>query len=346
MLPPNPPGLSVGILAFPGCMASEVLGIVDVVKVGMRVAASSASGPEVAVEVHVMSARPSLKLNVAGGALLHVGPARQCDVLIVPGFNTGADQREVNTLLAQLRPERDFIRGQFDAGTQLVSVCVGAFLLADAGILDGRRATTSWLHAALLRERHPGTEVADDLLVVRDRGVTTAAAFSAMYDVTLDLLREVLGDMAADWTAKIMLLDATRERQSPYVDERLLASAGTSFGATVQRWLRNNLHEPFDLGATAAQFSVSPRTLSRRFADDTGTTPLKYLHSQRMRRAKHLLSSTTQSISEVALRVGYKDGATFSQLFKRQVGLSPRDYRARFASKPSCAPETRESVAI
>ena len=332
--PPNPSALNVGILAFPGCMASEVLGIADVIQVGMRVAAATApSATADIVDVRVMTARPSLHLNVVGGAQLRVGPARTCDVLIVPGFNAGADEREIDHVLKELRPEQELIRARLEAGTQIVSVCVGAFLLAEAGVLDGRRATTSWLHAPLLRARNPKIHVTDEDLVVRDRGVTTAAAFSAMYDLTLHLLRDVLGERTADATANIMLLDATRERQSPYVDERLLANVGTSFGATVQRWLRNHLDEPFDLAITAAQFAVSPRTLSRRFAEDTGTTPLKYLHQQRMRRAKHLLSSTTQSIGEVAQKVGYRDAATFSQLFKRQVGLTPRDYRARFAPR-------------
>lgn len=332
--PSELPRLTIGILAYPGCMSSEVLGTADVLQVGARVAAGGSSLPGVEVDVRVVTARPSLRLRVATGAQLHVGPAVHCDVLVVPGFNAAADEREMDALLSGLRPERDFLREQFDAGTQLVSVCVGAFLLAEAGILDGRRATTSWLHAPLLRARHPQTEVVDDDLVVRDRGVTTAAAFSAMFDMTLDLLRELFGDRTADSTARIMLLDATREKQTPYVDERLLASAGTSFGATVQRWLRHNLDVPFDLGVTAAQFSVSPRTLSRKFADDTGTTPLKYVHGERMRRAKHLLSSTGQSVAEIAQRVGYRDAATFSQLFKRQVGLAPRDYRARFAARP------------
>ena len=324
------PRLRIGILAYPGCLPSEIFGVADVLAVGARVAAGSA-GDGIEVDVRVMTARPALRIHGPSGALLHVEPATECDLLIVPGFNAAADESELDSCLADLMPEQRFLRGEFDAGTQLVSICVGAFLLAGAGVLDGRRATTSWLHAPILRARHPQTIVVEGDLVVRDRGVTTAAAFSAMFDVTLHLLQEVFGATVAEQTARIMLLDGTRESQAPYVDERLLAPPGTSFGATVQRWLRNHLDEPFDLSRTAARFAVSPRTLSRRFADDTGTTPLKYLHSQRMRRAKHLLGSTSQSVTEVSRRVGYSDAATFSQLFKRHIGLTPRDYRAKFA---------------
>lgn len=331
----EPPQLRIGVLAYPGCMPSQVLGIADVLKVGLQVAAATLLGPTPDLDVRVMSARPSLRLDVAGGGQLLGGPASVCDVLVVPGFNAGADEREIDSTLTTLRLERDFLQERFRDGTQLVSVCLGAFLLADAGVLDGRRATTSWLHAPFLRRRHPGTTVVDDHMVVRDRGVTTAAAYSAMFDLALQLISDLYGRRVAERTAAIMLLDATRERQTPYVDEELLAATGTSFGAAVQRWLRSNLHQPFDLSLTAAEFAVSPRTLNRRFADDTGTTPLKYVHSQRMHRAKHLLSSTTQSVAEVAQRVGYRDAATFTQLFKKQVGLTPRDYRARFAPRKS-----------
>ena len=180
------PRLRIGILAYPGCLPSEIFGVADVLAVGARVAAGSA-GDGIEVDVRVMTARPALRIHGPSGALLHVEPATECDLLIVPGFNAAADESELDSCLADLMPEQRFLRGEFDAGTQLVSICVGAFLLAGAGVLDGRRATTSWLHAPILRARHPQTIVVEGDLVVRDRGVTTAAAFSAMFDVTLHL---------------------------------------------------------------------------------------------------------------------------------------------------------------
>lgn len=100
----------------------------------------------------------------------------------------------------------------------------------------------------------------------------------------------------------------------------------------MQRWLRHHRDEPFDLRRVAAEFSVSPRTLTRRFAAETGQSALRNLQSQRVRRAQHLLATTQQPVAEVARRVGYGDAATFSQLFRRTVGLSPRDYRADFGA--------------
>ncbi len=234
-----------------------------------------------------------------------------------------------------LRPEVDLIRSSFRSGTQLVSVCAGAFLLAEAGVLDGRRATTSWVHAPALRRAYPLVDVAEQQLVVHDRGVTTAAAFTSMFDVTLQLLRATLGERAAELTARIMLLDDARTDQTPYVDERLLAPRGASFGASVQRWLRSRLDQPFDLGETAAQFSVSSRTMSRNFLRDIGKSPLGFVQEERLRRAKQLLASTDQPVQEVARRVGYQDPSTFSQLFRTRVGVTPRVYRSRFTSTSS-----------
>jgi transcriptional regulator GlxA family with amidase domain len=324
----------VGVLAYPGCLAAEVFGVIDVVRVGTRVAGAGVNPTAPDIAVQVVTARKSLRLEVAAGAELRIAPRIDpLDVLVVPGFDSSVDEAEISDYLAHVGPEVEFIRSALGAGMQVVSICAGSFLVAEAGGLDGRRATTSWLHAPALRSRYPSIHVVESQLVVHDRGVSTTAAFSAMFDVTLQLLRATIGDHAAALTAKIMLLDEGRTDQTPYVDERLLAPAGNTFGSSVQRWLRGRLHLPFDLHETAAQFSVSPRTLGRRFVHDTGTTPLGFVQQERVRRARHLLTTTDQTVQQVARRVGYRDPSTFGQLFKERTGLSPREYRTRFAPR-------------
>jgi transcriptional regulator GlxA family with amidase domain len=322
----------IAILAYPGCFASEVFGVLDVLTIGRHVAAAGGASPA-DWGVEVVGVRPSPRVRASGGVTLGAGPPTGApDVVVVPGFELAGPATDVPGELARLAPEIAFVRSAHAQGAQVVSVCVGAFLLAEAGLLDGRRATTSWLFARDLAERSPTTEVVAEELVVRDGGVTTTAAFSAMYDFTLQLLAEQRGADVARRTARIALLDDARGSQTPYVDGELLPPAGNSFGAGVQRWLRHHLDEPFDLRRVAAEFSVSPRTLTRRFAAETGQSALRYLQSQRVRRAQHLLATTQQPVAEVARRVGYGDAATFSQLFRRTVGLSPRDYRAQFGA--------------
>jgi len=325
----------IAILAYPGCFASEVFGVLDVLTIGRHVAGGAdldARDPDV-VAVEVAGVRSSPRIETSGGVdLVAPAPSGPPDVVVVPGFEPRGARTDIDGVLAGLRPEIEFVRGAHEAGAQVVSVCVGAFLLAEAGLLDGRRATTSWVFARALAERSPTTELQVEELVVRDGGVTTTAAFSAMYDFTLQLLAEQRGADVARRTARVALLDDARGSQTPYVDGELLPPAGSSFGAGVQRWLRHHLDEPFDLRRVAAEFNVSPRTLTRRFAAETGQSALRYLQSQRVRRAQHLLTTTQQPVAEVARRVGYGDAATFSQLFRRTVGLAPRDYRAQFGA--------------
>jgi transcriptional regulator GlxA family with amidase domain len=216
------------------------------------------------------------------------------------------------------------------AGRAVVSICVGAFILGTAGALDGRRATTAWLFAEDLRSQVPAADVVSDEIVISDSGVTTTAAFSAMYDFVLDLIERHHGATVARRTARIALLDDSRTSQSPYVDERLLPPAGSSFARSVQRQLERHLDVPYDLSGLAEHFHVSPRTLLRHYKAETGEAPLAHLQRARVRHAQHLLETTTWTLGEVQRSVGYRDSGAFTALFRRYTGLAPRDYRSRF----------------
>jgi transcriptional regulator GlxA family with amidase domain len=212
----------------------------------------------------------------------------------------------------------------------VVSICVGAFILGAAGALHGRKATTAWLFAEDLRTQVPAAEVVSDELVVTDSGVTTTAAFTAMYDFVVDLIERHHGATVARRTARIALVDDTRTSQSPYVDEKLLAPAGASFARTVQRHLERNLNLPYDLSRLAEHFHLSTRTLLRHYKAETGEAPLAHLQRARVRYAQHLLETTTWTLGDVQRTVGYRDTGAFTALFHRYTGLRPRDYRARF----------------
>ena len=214
-------------------------------------------------------------------------------------------------------------------GVAVVPICVGAFLLGEAGLLDGRDSATSWLFADELARRHPSTRVRPEHLVVTDRGITTTAAFSAMYDFALGLVREHQGPEIARATARIALVDDARSTQTPYVDADVLPMTGDGFSRSVQRWLDQHLGDRYDLAAVSTAFNVSTRTMLRRFGDETGNWP-QLSRGSRVRRARHLLESTDKSISSIAAHVGYNDASTFARLFARNAGQGPRDYRQWF----------------
>lgn len=328
----GPGALRVGVLAYPGCFASEVFGVPDLLTMAEHVAGPEAPGYRVSI------VSPRRRVTASGGASLDVRPLREVDVLVVPGFEL-APATDLDATLGGLAPETAAIRALADSGAAVVSLCVGAFLLAEAGILDRRRATTSWLHAAELARRCPEADVCPEHLVVTDTGVTTTAAFSAMYDFALDLIRRHSGAQVARTTARVALLDDARTSQTPYVDPRLLPQPGSEFSQRVMRRLDQNLAERYDLAALAGAFRVSTRTLLRRFAEETGRSPLAHLQAARVRRARHLLETTDRTVAAVAAAVGYRDPGTFAALFARHTGHRPSTYRAFRRADRALAPK-------
>ncbi|KUJ65620.1 AraC family transcriptional regulator [Streptomyces albus subsp. albus] len=318
--------LRVGVLAYPGCFGSEVFGVPDLLAMATHVAAAHGS-PQPAYEASVIS--PRRRVTASGGSALDVSAVRPVDVLVVPGFEL-SPTLDLDATLANLGPEMASIRSQADAGTAVVSICVGAFLVAEAGLLAGREATTSWLFADRFARRYADVRLRPESLVVTDRGVTTTAAFSAMYDFALQLIRENDGPHVARSTARIALVDDARTTQAPYVDSGLIPTAGREFSLSVKRWLDQNLSARYDLSTLAHEFHVSTRTLLRRFGGETGETPLEYLQTARVRRARHLLETTDRTVAGIAADVGYRDPGAFSGIFARHTGRRPREYRAMF----------------
>lgn len=312
--------LRVGVLAYPGCFASEVFGVPDLLTMASHIAGRA--------EYSVSVVSPRRRVVASGGMALTVSPVRPVDVLVVPGFELSPGL-DVDATIGRLAPEIAAIRSH---GTPVVSICVGAFLLAKAGLLDGRKATTAWLFADDLARRCPSTDVLPDHLVVTDKGVTTTGAFSSMYDFALELIRKHSGPKVARTTARVALVDDARSTQTPYVDASLLPKPGKEFSHLVMRRLDQDLAAPYNLTALAGAFNVSTRTLLRRFADETDQSPLDYLQSSRVRRARHLLETTDRTVASIAAAVGYQDAGTFAALFAKHTGQRPRDYRASFGT--------------
>ncbi|MCZ4096987.1 helix-turn-helix domain-containing protein [Streptomyces sp. So13.3] len=318
--------LRVGVLAYPGCFASEVFGVPDLLTMATHVAAAQGS-LEPAYETSVVS--PRRRVIASGGSAIDVSAVRPVDVLIVPGFEL-SPTLDLDATLAGLGPEVAAIRSQAASGTAVVSICVGAFLVAEAGLLGGREATTSWLFADRFARRYADVRLRPERLVVTDRGVTTTAAFSAMYDFALHFIREHDGPRIARSTARIALVDDARSTQAPYVDPGLIPTVGREFSLSVKRWLDQNLSTRYDLPVLAREFHVSTRTMLRRFGDETGQTPLAYLHTVRVRRARQLLETTDRAVASIAADVGYRDPGAFGDIFARHTGRRPREYRVMF----------------
>ena len=252
-----------------------------------------------------------------------------CDLLVVPGFDLvpGAD---LDAILAGLTPELRLIRLLARGGGRLASACGGAFLLAEAAVLDGRRATTTWLFASAFARRYPSVHLEADRMIITDGPVTTAAAFSASHDLAMELIRRHVGEATARRTARVTLVPDNRTSQAPYIDP-VQRTPPDEFAEDVKRWLATRLADPYDLGRLAAAFHVSTRTVLRRFAHACDQSPLEHLQDLRVVRAKRVLEAGL-SVQDAMLTVGYSDPGTFRRLFTRRVGLTPAAYRRTFAS--------------
>jgi len=200
-----------------------------------------------------------------------IGPMPERGELVVPGFMC-VDPAIAADRVALLTAEVDYLKGL--AGAHVSAACGGTFLLAAAGLLDGHAATTSWLFAPELARRYPRIDVRATALIVRDGRFATAGAFSAAHDLALDLIRRHGGHPVARATSQVTLVSGSRHSQAPYVDDTLRPVTATTFVDDVQRWLRGHIADRYDLAVLAATFHVSTRTLLRRFASETGGSPL------------------------------------------------------------------------
>lgn len=326
----------IAILAFDGCMGMEVFGIADTLLLANRVAqAIDGAGRAPLFEVSVVSLEGAGVVAAGGIRIGTARPARRRpDLIIVPGMEI-SDRAGCLAPLARLGPEIGFLRRAFGKGTPVAAMCVGAFLLGEAGLLDARRATTSWLFAGELAQRFPGACIDPAAMLVEDGGVTTTGSFSSTFDLAMHLIGKAATPRVNRAVARMGLIDANRASQAPFIDARMLPPPVENFASRVMAWLEQRLDQPYDLQAIAAAFHVSARTLLRRFKDDAGTTPLAHLQQARIGKARLLLESTSHSVARVTEQVGYGDVATFGALFKRVVGESPAQYRRRFKTAPA-----------
>ncbi|MFJ2738520.1 GlxA family transcriptional regulator [Streptomyces sp. NPDC087440] len=224
----------------------------------------------------------------------------------------------------------DALRRAHAAGARMMSLCTGAFALAEAGLLDGRRATSHWVHSAELAARYPKVEVDDSVLYVDDGDVLTSAGVTAGLDLCLHLVRRDLGAHVANQLARLMVVPAHRPGgQAQFIDLSVPDDDCGSLNPVLD-WARAHLDEPLTVEDLARRAAVSPRTLHRRLQAATGTTPLQWLLNQRLGRAQSLLESTDLPVEKVAELSGLGTANNLRHHFLKQVGVSPSDYRRAF----------------
>ncbi|GJF25790.1 MULTISPECIES: helix-turn-helix domain-containing protein [Streptomyces] len=249
---------------------------------------------------------------------------RDADTIIVPGVT--------DPTVPISTAARDALRSAATDGTRIASICVGTFPLAATGLLDGLRVTTHWCAAEMLSALHPDVDVDPDVLYVDNGQFLTSAGAAAGMDLCLHMIRRDYGSAVAAHAARLSVMPLERDGgQAQFiVHDHTPAPKGSELEALLT-WLRENLARDLTLADIAAQSGTSTRTLIRRFRDQTGTTPLQWLHRARIRQAQHLLETTEHSVERIGGQVGFGSPTTFRDRFKRTTGVSPQTYRRTFS---------------
>jgi AraC family transcriptional activator FtrA len=265
-------------------------------------------------------------LRATGGLQLRVPHGLKsidsADTVVIPGWRD-PDEIPPQALLKKLQRARA-------RGARIISVCSGVFVLAAAGLLDGRRATTHWRYTERLAQRYPNILVDANVLYVDEGSVMTSAGSAAGIDLCLHVVCQDFGAEIANAVARRLVVPPHREGgQAQFIEQPLRSSSGGGFSEWLDG-LRHSLDQPHTIATMAQQFRVSPRTLARRFRETAGETPLRWLTRERVRLAQRLLETTREDVERIAEHCGFGGAQMLRLYFRRLTGTSPSQYRKSF----------------
>ncbi|CAN5651410.1 helix-turn-helix domain-containing protein [soil metagenome] len=250
----------------------------------------------------------------------------------------GADLVAIPAIASSEYPQAalDILRQAADEGSMILTVCSGAFVAGAAGLLDGRSCTTHWMHADELARRYPTAKVDRNVLYVDDGNLITSAGTAAGIDACLHLVRRELGSAATNTIARRMVVPPQRDGgQRQYIDQPIPVSHSEGFAPQLD-WIMANLQRPHTVASLAARAHMSARTFARRFVEETGRTPMQWVTDQRVLYARRMLEETTLDIDRIADKAGFGTATLLRHHFRRLIGITPSDYRRRFACE-DCA---------
>jgi transcriptional regulator GlxA family with amidase domain len=320
---------SVEIFLYPGADAIDVTGPLEVFSVATEIlkqAGNQQSGYQIRFSaLHPGSVRLGSGLEVVVSTAL--SPATQSDYFLIPGA------MDVTTLVHD-RCLIDLLRQRAARSKQVVSICTGAFVLAEMGILSGLRCTTHWAYAEQLAADYPDVHVDADALYIEQGDVCTSAGVTAGIDLALALVERDFDEPLALQVARSLVLYLRRSGlQSQFsAPLQLREKAGKRF-AQLHDWLNEHLQLPLNVEKMAEQAAMSPRHFARNFTAETGITPGEYIELMRMERARILLSSTQASLDLIADQSGFGREERMRRVFIKRLGVTPGQYRIRFAER-------------
>lgn len=317
--------LEIGILRYDGAQAAAVLGMTDLLTAAAGIARQrhGVSHP-LRVSHWTRATGKRTPERVFSSDPVSLGD-RPTVIVIPPGLGDPLPEREA-------RYYADWLRSEHSKGAGLCSICKGAFLLGETGLLAGRTVTTHWSYEEHLVSRFPDINVNTDRLIIDDGDILTAGGVMAWIDLSLILIERFLGPTIMVETARAFLVDPPGREQSYYSAFSPRLNHGDDAILKVQHWLQATGGKDMGLAVLAEHARLEPRTFMRRFQKATGHTAGEYVQRLRINKARDLLQFTRDPVDAIAWKVHYSDPSSFRKIFTRIIGLTPAEYRQRFTS--------------
>lgn len=326
---------------YPQCMASGVTGPLDVFAVANAIWLAQGKHQEQRSPLFSWSLRSpdGAPVRTPSGITLHADGCIQADsgadVILLPGIYVGDGVAGLLKTLHAMQPLYPLLRAKYAQGSLLAANCSASFVLAEAGLLDGGHATTTWWLERAFKTRYPQVTLRANEVLTEYQRILSSGAATTYLDLALHLTERYAGQDMATRVAKTMLIDANRSSQTPYMSltQQDNQSHNDTLVLRAQRWIQKHRHLSFQLKAMAEHLAVSERTIIRHFRLALNTTPTAYVQQLKIELAKRLLETTTLSLDQVCERTGYVDPSSFRRLFKQHTALSPAEYRQQFRPK-------------
>lgn len=320
--------VQIALLAIDGCLSSSIANLIDAFTIA-NLWHRALTGDETELfSTRIVSHRGR---PIDCSSCIRIQPHHSLedemdqDYLILPALLPVPETKSLRSKVII-----DYIRDRYSAGVTIASVCTGAFLLAETGLLNGKTATTNWQFEKKFRHRYPQVKLQIEKRITEEGNLICSGAASSIMNLALEIIKRQGPNRLVSAWSKAMLVDPNTVSQAPYPIHPLSEQHGDKEIKRVEHYMRNNLSGAISIDRLAATVCLSPRHFKRRFRKATGESPLGYLQKLRIQAAREMLENSLDPIEEITRQVGYEDSSTFRRLFKRHTSLSPREYRDRF----------------
>ena len=245
------------------------------------------------------------------------------DLIIIPSAMPGKNTEESKLM-------SDWIKKQYKSGSEIASMCSGAFILASTGIMDGRNCSTHWSHADNFRQAYPKVNLQSDKLIIDENGIYTNGGAYSFLNLVIYLVEKYYDRQTAIYCSKVFQIELERNSQSAFAIFTGQKQHGDNMVEQAQVYIENNIHEKISVEDLSAKFAIGRRNFDRRFIKATSNTPLEYAQRVKIECAKKALEGTRKTINEVMYEVGYSDVKAFREVFRKITGLSPLEYKSKY----------------